>query len=68
MKRKILIKTMIVVVTTCYMIEYAFAYETKNGVSMKSHKTIKIKEKEGISPQIVTVKPGETVKLQNTVS
>jgi plastocyanin len=32
---------------------------------MKSHKTIKIKEKEGIIPRTVTLQPGETVKWVN---
>ena len=65
MKRKFLIQTMVVVVSTFYMIGYSFADETKNEGSMKNHKTIRIKEKEGIIPQTVTVTPGETVKWVN---
>jgi hypothetical protein len=51
MKRKIIIQVMIVVVSMCYVIGYSIAAETRNEVSMKSHKTIKIKEKEGIIPR-----------------
>jgi hypothetical protein len=53
MKRKIIIQVMIVVVSMCYVIGYSIAAETRNEVSMKSHKTIKIKEKEGIIPRKV---------------
>jgi hypothetical protein len=52
MKRKIIIQVMIVVVSMCYVIGYSIAAETRNEVSMKSHKTIKIKEKEGIIPRV----------------
>ena len=65
MKRKIIIQVMIVVVSMCYVIGYSIAAETRNEVSMKSHKTIKIKEKEGIIPRTVTLQPGETVKWVN---
>ena len=65
MKRKIIIQVMIVVVSMCYVIGYSIAAETRNEVSMKSHKTIKIKEKEGIIPRTVTLKSGETVKWIN---
>jgi len=65
MKRKIVMQVMIVVVSMCYVIGYSIAAETRNEVSMKSHKTIKIKEKEGIIPRTVTLQPGETVKWVN---
>ena len=65
MKRKILIQIMIVVVSLCYVIGFSPAAEPGTEVLMKSHKTIKIKEKEGIIPQTVTLKPGETVKWVN---
>ena len=64
MKRKILIQ-IIIVISMCCVIEYPIAAEARNEVSMKSPKTIKIKEKEGIIPQSVTLKPGETVKWVN---
>lgn len=65
MKRKTLIQIMIVVVSMCYVIGNSLAAEPRNEVSMKSHKTIKIKEREGIIPQTVTLQPGETVKWVN---
>ena len=49
----------------CCVIEYPIAAEARNEVSMKSPKTIKIKEKEGIIPRTVTLKSGETVKWIN---
>jgi plastocyanin len=65
MKRKIIIQVMIVVVSMCYVIGYSIAAEPRNEVSMKRHKTIRIKEKEGIIPQTVTLQPGATVKWVN---
>ena len=47
------------------MLGFSFAADPGSDVLMKSHKTIKIKEKEGVIPQTVTVKPGETVKWIN---
>jgi len=65
MKRKTLIQIMVVVVSMCYVIGNSLAAEPRNDVSMKSHTTIKIKDSEGIIPQTVTLKPGETVKWVN---
>jgi plastocyanin len=48
-----------------YVTGDVLATEPGNEVSMKSHKTIRIKEQEGIIPQTVTIKPGETVKWVN---
>jgi plastocyanin len=45
--------------------ECPIAAETRDEVSMKSHKTIRIKENEGIIPQTVTVRPGGTVTWVN---
>ena len=65
MKRKILVQIMIPIVSMCYVIGTSIAAEPRNELSMKSHKTIRVKEKEGIIPQTVTLKPGETVKWVN---
>ena len=65
MKETILIHIIIVVVGTCYVIGDSLAAETRNEVSMKSDRTIRVTEKEGIIPQTVTIKPGDTVKWVN---
>ena len=65
MKRGIVIQMMIVVLSLCYLTEYSLAGEPGSAVLVKSHKTIKIKEKEGIIPQTVRLKPGETVTWVN---
>lgn len=65
MKRKNLIQIVTVAVSIYFVAGDALAVEPKNEVSMKSHKTIRVKEKEGIIPQTVTLKPGETVKWVN---
>ena len=64
MKRKIYIPIVIVVSIYCLAGD-ALAAEPRNEVSLESHKTIRVKEKEGIIPQTVTLKPGETVKWVN---
>jgi len=48
-----------------YVTGDVLATESRNEVSKEKHKTIRIKEKEGIIPQTVTLKPGETVKWVN---
>jgi plastocyanin len=65
MKRKILVQIMIPIVSMCYVIGNSIAAEPRNELSMNGHKTIRVKEKEGIIPQTVTLKPGETVKWVN---
>ena len=65
MKRKNLVQIMILIISMCYVIGTSIAAEPSNELSMNSHKTIRVKEKEGIIPQTVTLKPGETVEWVN---
>ena len=65
MRGRYLIHIIIVVVGTIYIISSSQAAETRNEESMKSPKTIRITEKEGIIPPVVTIKPGETVEWIN---
>ena len=65
MKIKFLVQIMIPIVSMCYVIGTSIAAEPRNELSMNSHKTIRVKEKEGVIPRTVTLKPGETVKWVN---
>ena len=65
MKRKILIQIVLVVVSIYYVVGDVLAVEPRNEMSKEKHRTIRVKEKEGIIPQTVTLKPGETVKWVN---
>jgi plastocyanin len=65
MKIKFLIQIVLVVVSIYYVVGDVLAVEPRNKMSKEKHRTIRVKEKEGIIPQTVTLKPGETVKWIN---
>lgn len=65
MQRNIFIQIMMIAVGICCAVGSSPAAEPRNEMSVKSHKTIKIKEKEGVIPRTVTLQPGETVEWLN---
>ena len=65
MKRKVLIQIVIAVVSMYFVMGDILAAEPRNEVPKEKHRTIRVKEKEGIIPQTVTLKPGDTVKWVN---
>ena len=54
MKRKVLIQIVIAVVSMYFVTGDILAAEPRNEVSKEKHRTIRVKEKEGIIPQTVT--------------